>query len=71
MSITTKDNTIGNAIINALVKRFPSLAWDYDATAAPLATPPATVTSRRRRRMCAIERAIRSRDITATIAALA
>lgn len=68
MGITTKDNTIGNAIINAVIKRFPSLAWDYDATAAPLATPPATVT---RRKMCAIERAIRSRDIAATVAALA
>ena len=71
MSITTKENTIGNAIINAVVKRFPSLAWDYDAQAAPLATPPATVTRRKSRKMCAIERAIRSRNIAATIAALA
>ena len=70
MSITI-NNEFASTILSAIVSRVPSLAYDYDAQAAPLATPPATVTRRRRRRMCAIERAIRARDLSATVAALA
>lgn len=69
MSLTTRENTISNAIVNAVIQRFPSLAWDYDRTqAAPLATPPASI---KHRKMCSIERAIRARDLSATVAALA
>jgi hypothetical protein len=71
MSINFK-SALATAIIRAITEHVPSLAFDYDATAAPLATPPATRvrTRRRRRPMCPIERAIRARDLAATVAAL-
>jgi hypothetical protein len=72
MSITV-NSQLATAIINVIAERVPSLAYDYSREqAAPLATPPATRvrTHHRRRPMCPLERAIRARDIAATVAAL-
>ena len=71
MSITVS-NQLATAIISAIVTRVPDWSYDYDrAEAAPLATPPADYRCRRRRKpMCDIERAIRARDLAATVAAL-
>lgn len=78
MNITIQNATL-NRIVTSLLTHVPSLRYDYDATAAPLAvaTPhdvPADadiiVLGRYADGMCPIERAIRARDIAATVAAL-
>jgi hypothetical protein len=78
MNITIKNQTL-NRIVTELLAHVPSLAFDYEAEAAPLAVahPHAVpedadiiVLGRYADGMCPIERAIRARDIAATVAAL-
>lgn len=68
-----------NFVLSAIVEHVPSLAFDYDAVAAPLAVAPAhpvpedadvIVPAGYADGSCPVERAIRARDFAAIVASL-